>query len=300
MWKLNLLLLSMLHMKSYNFTIEQVKQDDILRLHKSRYNSNNHWVNNTKPLDYQTQIENGYTSKWIELFKPSYIKITLDNPADIAWMKRANIVCVQTGKFTNLYAEELEETSNRLELTYSKIFDGTEYFVRAENVSLKYGVNGVGPYTNIKQIIESIVSSSGSHTPIYFDTTHIHIYLIPWVKIKEPDEFRVFICKNQITAISQQNLYTVLYDTILTSKLQSIVNYFYSEIKPKITWMSSYTYDFAFVNGDETKPYFIEPNSFGKEYAAGSALFHWICDEDILYGNKLKTLEQIYFRYTIR
>lgn len=33
-------------------------------------------------------------------------------------------------------------------------------------------------------------------------------------------------------------------------------------------------------------PYPIEINSFGKEYASGSALFHWITDYDILYGKK--------------
>ena len=40
--------------------------------------------------------------------------------------------------------------------------------------------------------------------------------------------------------------------------------------------------------------YFIEINSFGKEYAAGSALFHWLIDEDELYSDG----STIYFRYT--
>ncbi len=59
--------------------------------------------------------------------------------------------------------------------------------------------------------------------------------------------------------------------------------------------MNYYTYDFAFEDNNVTKPYFIEPNSFGKEYAAGSELFHWEIDEEILYGKK----EKIYFRYTV-
>lgn len=41
-------------------------------------------------------------------------------------------------------------------------------------------------------------------------------------------------------------------------------------------------------------------NSFGKEYAEGSALFHWILNSEILYNNftdqKNKFIE---FRYTI-
>jgi hypothetical protein len=62
----------------------------------------------------------------------------------------------------------------------------------------------------------------------------------------------------------------------------------------KINWISSYSYDFAIVNN---KPYFIEMNSFGKEYAAGSALFHWLLDEDILYGKSGENC--IEFRYTV-
>ena len=79
----------------------------------------------------------------------------------------------------------------------------------------------------------------------------------------------------------------------LIEKLNIIVDYFYDEINKNITWTSNYTYDFAIV---DNKPYFIEMNSFGKEYAAGSALFHWLLDEEILYNNKNNFIE---FRYTI-
>ena len=57
--------------------------------------------------------------------------------------------------------------------------------------------------------------------------------------------------------------------------------------------VSEYTIDIAII---ENKPYFIEINCFGKEYAAGSSLFHWLIDEDILYGKKS---DKIYFRYAI-
>ena len=63
----------------------------------------------------------------------------------------------------------------------------------------------------------------------------------------------------------------------------------------KINWTNNYTFDFAIIN---SQPYFIELNSFGKEYAAGSALFHWILDEHILY-NKFEHNNFIEFRYTI-
>ena len=40
--------------------------------------------------------------------------------------------------------------------------------------------------------------------------------------------------------------------------------------------------DLSLIGPDDT-PYFIEPNCFGKYYAAGSALFHWIHDHDKLH-----------------
>ena len=44
---------------------------------------------------------------------------------------------------------------------------------------------------------------------------------------------------------------------------------------------------------DDGRLFFIEPNCFGKEYAAGSALFHWIKDEEQLYGRT----DRVHFRW---
>ena len=52
--------------------------------------------------------------------------------------------------------------------------------------------------------------------------------------------------------------------------------------------------DIAILEGDI--PYFIEINCFGKEYAAGSSLFHWLIDEEKLYNTKNEN--KVYFRYT--
>ena len=272
-------------MQPYNFNIKKIPLDDIIVYDKQKYNSNNHWSDNMKPNDYFDKISNGYTSKWIHIFKPKYKTIVLNNKTDLKWMKNANKIGMQTGKFSELFQDELEETVNRLNKEHKRIFDGTEYFIRTENVSLKYGQHGIGPYKNIKSIIESIVSCIAGHTPIYSDTTEIIIYLIPWTKINDENEFRVFVHKNKITAISQQNIYKKLYDDISLDKLNAIVTYFESNIKDKIKWTDSYTYDFVFIKNDDIlEPYFIELNSFGKEYAAGSALFHWLLDENKLYG----------------
>ena len=91
----------------------------------------------------------------------------------------------------------------------------------------------------------------------------------------------------------QQNLYKRLQITNIENKIDLIVKYFNDVISKKINWIDTYTYDFAIV---DNMPYFIEMNSFGKEYAAGSALFHWLHDEKILYNDYDDTIE---FRYTV-
>lgn len=73
--------------------------------------------------------------------------------------------------------------------------------------------------------------------------------------------------------------------------IQKIVGYFEQNIKDKLVFMESYTMDLSLVGHDDT-PYFIEPNTFGKEYAAGSSLFHWIYDHDTLHDSS-----EIEFRY---
>lgn len=150
------------------------------------------------------------------------------------------------------------------------------------------------------------------------------IYLFEWININPNLEFRVFVNNNKITAISQQQLYdrnqilynissqynhiddqaccltrnqSILYNNCINHKTQiinqwceCITSFFEHKIKPLITHIANYSIDLAILN--DNIPYLIELNSFGKEYSAGSALFHWLLDEQKLYSG-----EQIYFRY---
>ena len=274
------------------FKITPIELSDIKLHGEKKYNSNNHGSVSTD--DYLHILSQSNTDKWIDLFKPEYKKFTIDNPNYLYLLKLANNVGKITGIIPKIFTEDMEPLFDE----YKKHFDGTNYFVKVNNVSLKYGFHGIGPYNNIQSIIESSVTCIEGHTPIYPDVNKLDIYLLPWVNIDSVNEFRVFVYDNKITAISQQNLYLKLYTEQNISKipenLQLIVDYFNKEIVTKIKWISYYSYDFAIV---DDKPYFIEMNCFGKEYAAGSALFHWLLDEDILYGKKDKDI--IEFRYTV-
>lgn len=291
-------------MTDYNINIKPIELDDIVKYHKEKYNSNNHWENGIFPSDYDEILSKSDTDKWIKFFKPECNIIEINNVEHIKLLKEFNKVCGITGNFSKLFTDELEQILNDLSLLDDKLINellvgnGKGYFVRVNNVSLKHGFYGVGPYNNLKNILISTVSSMSGHSPINDSTDKLLIYLIDWVEIPETDEFRVFVFENKITAISQQNLYKrnglhLMNNLELKTKIDIIINYFNDTISKKINWISNYSYDFAIIND---KPYFIEMNSFGKEYAAGSALFHWILDENILYNKSNNNIE---FRYTI-
>lgn len=293
-------------MSKYNYKIKSIKLDDIVKYDKSKFNSNNHWKDNYRPDDYDKVLSQTNTNKWIDIFK-KYKYIEISNKIWIKWLKKAYEISSQTGRFSQLFEDELNEICFNLEKKYTDIFNGTAYFIRINNCSLKYGQHKEGPYYSIRQILESTVSSIKGHSPINDDTNKLDIYLIDWINIEPEYEFRVFVYKNKITAISQQNIYKKLlnkntkgfetdyFQSKIKNKLDLIVEYFYNIINKKVYWIDSYTIDIAII---DNKPYFIELNSFGKQYASGSALFHWLLDEEILY-NKFQSNDIIEFRYTI-
>ena len=287
--------------------IKAIQLDDVLAHDKKKYNTNNHWIDNKRPEDYDQVISNVQTNKWISQFR-TYKKIIINTKQDLYWMKEAYEIGSKTKRFPKMFDDELEDMVRRYEYL-SDIFNGTKYFVRSEGVSLKEGIHGVGPYVDFKSIVQSIVTCRQGHSPIYPDSTEINLYLCPFIEnFNSIKEFRVFVCKNRITAISQQAIYDIndildkLNDSDKNELIKKWVNIiqtnFEEEIKKKITHIDSYVMDFAILNDDT--PYFIELNSFGKQYASGSALFEWITDYDVLYG--LKNLDEedyIEFRYTV-
>lgn len=273
--------------------IEFIKvQNDV---NKNKFNSNNHWLDGIKPMDYDEIINNCDTSKWIDKFHNTYNVINIFKQ-DVQWMKKAS----EIGIITKTFSKSFEEDKNDLISKYSDIkylFSNNKYFVRTDSVSLKYGMHGVGPYTSFNDIIESLCTCAKNHTPLCAETSTIKIYLMKWININHMNEFRVFVYKNKITAISQQYIYCKnntyeINKNLISVHIDIICKYYDNVIKKKIDHMDSYTYDFAIL--EDNKPYLIEFNSFGKEYASGSALFHWIIDEQKLYNENNK----IYFRYT--
>jgi len=277
--------------------IEKIDVEDVLLNNKDKYNNNNHW-DNGKPNDYYEVLAKSNTGNWIDAFHSNYKTITIDK-YNLTWMKEAFQVGRFTGTFSKLFDEDLNDMLIEYKEQTDKLFDGTKYFIRTEKVSLKYGQHKEGPYTNFQSIIESMVTSIDGHTCFDNDDIECKIYLMTWLEDFDFEkEFRIFVYKNHITAISQQNLFA--HNKWLSSKtneelsklVNKIVTFFNNNIRDKIK-LDNFVMDLGLI-GDDENPYFIEPNSFGKEYASGSSLFCWLNNYDELYND---TNTNVSFRF---
>ncbi len=274
-------------------TIKRIHLDDVIN-NPELYNTNNHYNDEgvEQPGDYKEVISQGMTKHWVDKFHNLYHKITLDK-SDIYWMNEAANIGMITGKFSHLYDDELDHICKK----YEGQFPEGEWFIRSDRVSLKEGMHGVGPYKDFRNVIQSAVSSGHGHRFFNEDDTECNIYIFPWKPINGDKEFRIFVHNNNITAVSVQHLYKInkyfntLSDDEITTIIYKIIKHFRLHIKNYMKYMGNYTMDLALVGPNDT-PYFIEPNSFGKYYAAGSALYSWVHDVDSIHDDKI-----VEFRY---
>jgi hypothetical protein len=254
------------------------------------------------PKDYNKIKLAGNTKNWIDIFhKNNYTKIIIDKN-DLKWIKEANKLAIITGRFSEIYRDDLNDLVYKLQSVYGKnVNNGV--FVRTEHVSLKSGKYGIGPYYNFETIIESICTTSRTHNAVDDSDECITIYLMKWIDLNPDKEFRIFVYNNNITGISIQHIYSYnkWINSLSTSDIELLIKnikkYFNNIFKEKwnktitSTLVSNYTFDLVLNKDNEF--YFIEPNPFGSKYSAGSALFHWITDHDILHSSN-----DIEFRYT--
>lgn len=275
-------------MNDDNIVIKKIDLDDVLTFGKQKYN-----VNNLLPAEnYSDTLKSVQTKNWITPFI-DYELVQIKDKSDLTWIKEAAHIGSISGTFPVLHNDELESLCNRYQVYNELLHKGV--FVRTDHVSLKTGIHGKGPYTSIKQIIESICTSTPGHKAVeQYDTT-INLYIIPWLELETDYEFRLFVYNNKLTGISVQHIYkrneklNNKTDDDIKNLVQRIIDYFYNNFLKKWSLTKSknmienYTIDIAFLNINLI--YFIEVNPFGAEHAAGSSLFHWIYDKDILCGN---------------
>lgn len=281
--------------------IKEISLEDIIKTPQS-YNVNN--LSKILPDDYNETRFACNTENWIESFQDFFIKITIDNERIVKWIKEANNLYNITQKWSDLYDDDLEELTYKLSKKYTFDWDKNGYFVRTSHVSLKESDYGIGPYYDLKNIIKAICTTHYKHNAIQETDKVINIYLFKWIKFNRDKEFRLFVHKNKLTGISVQHLYerNTFVNSLTKDEIYILINkivyYFNNEFKTK--WentltnklLDCYTFDLLIDNDEQF--YFIEPNSFGASYAAGSSLFHWEKD----YNQLTNENNQLEFRYT--
>lgn len=266
------------------FRIMAIPLADVNALSGIRYNTNNCWhaEKRPKPADYAAVQEKCNTEHWIYKFRSLVVTITLD-AADLTWMKAAQRIGRMTRQFSRLHLDELQETVAKYQFP-----DNGQWFVRTEYVSLKNGQYGVGPYTSLDRVISSLVSSNPGHECFTEANDTLTLYLVPFLRLNGNQEFRVFVYKHNVTAISVQHLYEenawiqgMTFNQLL-QMLSSLLQFYKSSVLPKMADMESYTFDVVLLETTPTEWYFIEFNPFGADYSAGSSLFGWQQDHATL------------------
>lgn len=263
---------------------------------KDNCNTNNH-------IDLeQDEIYKKYKKRLIETHKDNWIKWFPDNSIQIPINKYfCDILCDACyigfikHKPPAIYKEELVELEKYIEKFIPSNI--TKWFIRLSPCSPKDGMYGSGPLISAKEIVSSIATSYRAFTCFNYvkqnDLDKEILYLVPWRDDWYEDgyEFRVFVYNRNITCISQYNHTRDigLYEDLL-KEICGKIKIFYDSIKDKIP-LESFVIDVIYVN---EKIELVEFNSFGKDSASGSSLFHWLDDFELLYGNG----ENIFVRYT--
>jgi hypothetical protein len=161
--------------------ITRIQLDDVLS-NPDKYNVNNS-LNRKKVDDYSTVLSWSNTKNWIHQFHDNLSVISIK---ETKWIKQAFKIGTFTKKFSNLFMDELDDLCFKY-----REFDnfGEGLFVRTDHVSLKTGIHGKGPYTTLKQIIESICTCDLGHSAIIDSDEVLNIYLIPWKTIESNKDF---------------------------------------------------------------------------------------------------------------
>ena len=261
------------------------------------FNSNNHTLLELcgrEPLadgdEYESIMRQTAFHQWVHLTGLDFcqVKLFLD---DCVLLIEAGTPGQLTNRVPNQYREELEELGKRLDNEMKII----PCFARFSRCSLKDGKNGPGPFTNAMDMLSNIVTSGRCYEElsrnVRLGTMPVMLYTLPWLKeMNVKNEFRVFVYDGQVTAISQYDAYVYAGWDMRQSEIMDLViqvekmveSYVNSNLKT-----TSFTMDILFNNTSVT---LVELNSFGAQMAAGSALFHWIIDYDLLHG-KLDGIE---------
>ncbi|KAI8816863.1 uncharacterized protein EV422DRAFT_272580 [Fimicolochytrium jonesii] len=170
--------------------------------------------------------------------------------------------------------------------------ESKEIFCRLNECSMKGNTGGdVVPFRTARDIIRAFVEDLRVHqwfTSNRITRTAFHLSdFDPAIDIKK--EYRVFIYRGRVTAISQyrwSSCFHVANDALMTAIAECIVGFVEGKVIPVLGKPEASFVADVFVEDEDPrhlKSYLIEINKFGGQTGCGSALFHWKRDEDLIY-----------------
>ena len=292
-----------------------------INIQKSNYNTNN--IHENDPYIIDSNGELVFDNSWWDGLTPyiqkllsrrldeQYIFDTVEIPHKIQFDTRLGIVhqSFQQGYDYNVWygvtksappgvkmikltesekiALHIKDTSYLKELKqqFSDIINediGKQYFVRTSSTSGK-NEKPTEPFDQPDKILEHLMSVEEFDLREFNqDNKDTYIILVPWnPKIDSRNEFRLFVVDRKLTCCSPQKWWEChnYTDDELVIVENAIINCSIYTDSPYETFVADVYIDF-----EEKVCKLIELNCHGDHSGAGSSLFNWITDRDLLYG----------------
>ena len=230
---------------------------------------------------------------WCHLLDPStFFIVDVDNKYIKILQEMAKVNFV-SGRLSELYKDEFDEICENLSKYNLKTIFNSNYglFIRMNYFSPKDSNfwNKLSPFKNWNDILTVIASSKRTASSLFFDDGN-KLILRPWrFDYKHENEFRVFIYKKQIKAISQYYWHEdfKLVDKINVTKLVDKITEFFETIKDKYE-LNDFVMDVVVDN------YVVELLEFNTLYISGPCCFSWKTEKHKLINDD----NNIYFKMT--
>lgn len=280
---------------------------------ESNYNSNFHTEKEAPHHTIPSEIPQSF-KRWLPLISKSQNipSATIQTITLSPSQGRLLIEAAQTSLHTREPNRLLSEELSNLEHAFSSlVFPSEGLFLRLDACSPKDGVRGVMPLRSIGEIILRITTShrgTNSILRLLERKEDINFFFLPYNSgMDTSKEFRVFCAPpdGRITGVSQykwhkpsvfmQNKSEEDVQQLVATAMKGILvahGEMLAEARTStggemdvLLLKQGFTFDVMF-DEKNGRCGTIELNSFGSRSGCGSCLFHWLGDEDILYGKE--------------
>ena len=227
---------------------------------------------------YQTYLDGFDYNIWYEPNIPN-------GPQNVKMIHISNKIkkiFIDIFKFNNKYDDnkKLLKLKNKINKC---LIPNQPYFVRLSSTSGK-NEKSLKEFYTADQIINHLTSNKLFVFQEYERDKDTYLILIPWNEYIDPRyEFRIFVIDGKLTGASIQCWYELIQHS--SDELETF-EYALSNIEFLNVFEYSSFIAEVYIDMDTKICHLIEVNAFGAYCGAGSSLFNWIDDYDLLHGIK--------------